>query len=368
VKVALMGRSLRGRMSGVVRYTHELVTALAARTPDELTVFVTRADDGLDGVPVRRIRAPFRTRTEYARALWEQTVVPLEVARLAPAVYHSPNYILPLALRCPTVVTVHDLAFLDPSLHRLRSHLYLKTLTSLAVRKADRIICVSQHTYEQFIDHFPASADRARIVTEGVGSSFMPRGGADVERFCARHELPERYILFVGTFEPRKNLVRLVDAFEKAVLASDAPDVLVLCGGAGWKNDDVFARIAQSPVRARIRVLGYLPDDELAAAYSGCSMFVYPSLSEGFGLPPLEAMACGAPVLTSDTSALPETVGDAALLVDPLATDAIADGMIRILTDDALRMRLVDSGAVRARNLGWDAVAARTVEVYEEIA
>lgn len=367
MNVALMGRSLRGRMSGVVRYTHELVTALAAHMPDEVTVFVTRADDGLDGIPVRRIRAPFRTRTEYARALWEQTVVPYEVARLSPAVYHSPNYILPLTLRCPTVVTIHDLAFLDPSLHRLRSHLYLKTLTSLAVRRADRIICVSQHTHDQFVEHFPAAADRARIVTEGVGRSFTRRGGAAIESFRARHGLPERYVLFVGTLEPRKNLARLVDAFEKAVLATDAPDVLVLCGGAGWKNDDVFARIEQSPVRARIRVLGYVPDDELAAAYSGCSMFVYPSVSEGFGLPPLEAMACGAPVLTSNSSALPETVGDAALLVDPLATDAIADGMIRILTDEALRARLVDSGAARARDLGWDAVAARTVEVYEEI-
>ena len=234
MKVAVMGRSLRGRMSGVVRYTHELITALAARMPDDVTVFVTRADDGLDDVPVHRIRAPFRTRSEYARASWEQAVVPFEVARLAPAVYHSPNYILPVALRCPTVVTVHDLAFLDPSLHRMRSHLYLSTLTALAVRKADRVICVSRHTHEQFVEHFPAAADRARVVTEGVGRSFTPRPADEVERFRVRHGLPERYILFVGTFEPRKNLARLVDAFEKVLRATGAPDVLVLCGGSGW--------------------------------------------------------------------------------------------------------------------------------------
>ena len=368
MKVAVMGRSLRGRMSGVVRYTHELVTALAARMPDDLTVFVTRADDGLDDVPVRRVRAPFRTRTEYARAAWEQSVVPFEVGRLGPAVYHSPNYILPLALRCPTVVTVHDLAFLDASLHRMRSHLYLSALTALAVRKADRIICVSRHTRDQLVDHFPAVADRARVVTEGVGRSFTPRPPAAVEAFRARYGLPERYILFVGTFEPRKNLARLVDAFEKAVRSTGAPDVLVLCGGSGWKNDDVFARIGRSPVRSRIRVLGYVPDDELATAYSGCSLFVYPSLSEGFGLPPVEAMACGAPVVTSDAGALPETVGDAALLVDPGATDAISDAMIRVLSDDQLRSQLIVSGAAHARTLSWDAVAAQTIEIYQEIA
>jgi glycosyltransferase involved in cell wall biosynthesis len=368
VKVALMGRSLRGRMSGVVRYTHELVTALAPRLGDDLTVFVTRASDGLDGLPVRRIRAPFRTRTEYARACWEQTVVPVQVARLEPAVYHSPNYILPLAVRCPTVVTVHDLAFLDASLHRLRSHLYLSTLTTLAARHADRVICVSQHTYEQFIDHFPDAADRARVVTEGVGPSFTRQPADAVERFRARHKLPERYILFVGTFEPRKNLARLVDAFEKAVRATDAPDHLVLCGGTGWKNDDVFARIDASPVRDRIRVLGYLADEELASAYSGCSLFAYPSTSEGFGLPPVEAMACGAPVLTSDTGALPETVGRSALTVDPFTTDAIADGMIRLLTDEALRHELVAAGRARAGLLSWDAVAERTLAIYEEIA
>lgn len=368
MNVALMGRSLRGQMSGVVRYTHELTTALAALVPDELTVFVTQADDGLDDLPIRRIRAPFRTRTEYTRALWEQTVVPYEVARLRPSVYHSPNYILPLALRCPTVVTVHDLAFLDSSLHRLRSHIYLSTLTTLAIRKADRIVCVSRHTYEQLIERFPAAASRARIVSEGVGPAFTRRDDAAVAAFRQRHGLPERYILFVGTFEPRKNLARLVDAYEKAVRATDAPDALVLCGGSGWKNDDVFARINQSPVRSRIKVLGYLPDDELAAAYSGCSLFAYSSLSEGFGLPPVEAMACGAPVLTADAGALPETTDGAALLVDPRAADAIADGLIRLLTDDELRSRLVAAGAVRARELSWDAVARRTLEIYAEIA
>jgi glycosyltransferase involved in cell wall biosynthesis len=355
-------------MSGVVRYTHELVSALAARIPGELTVFVTRAEDGLDGMPVSRVRAPFRTRSEYSRALWEQMVVPAQVARLNADVYHSPNYILPLALRTPSVVTVHDLAFLDPALHRLRSHLYLRELTTRAVRKADRIICVSRHTLDRFTQHFPEAAGRARLVSEGVNRAFAPRTEDEIDRFRSRYRVPERYVLFVGTFEPRKNLARLVVAFEKAIAATGMPDHLVLVGGRGWKNDDVFTCIAQSSARDRIHVLGYVPDDELAAAYSGCSAFVYPSISEGFGLPPLEAMACGVPVLTSDATSLPETVGDAALTVDPFAVDAISDGIVTLLTDGECRARLIAAGGRRAGECTWDAVAARTLDVYKEIA
>jgi glycosyltransferase involved in cell wall biosynthesis len=367
MKVALMGRSLRGQMSGVVRYTSELAASLSRRLPNDVTVFVTQADDGLDGLPLARIRAPFRTRSEYSRAFWEQTIVPFQVARLDVDVYHSPNYILPAALRCPMVVTVHDTAFLDASLHRLRSHLYLRTLTAIAAAKADRVICVSQHTFDDFVAHFPKAADRARLITEGVNPAFAPRDADAVAEFRNRHDLPERYILFVGTFEPRKNLSRLVSAFEKAVAATGAPDHLVLCGGSGWKNDDVFARINESPVRDRIRVLGYIDDADLAAAYSGCSVFVYPSILEGFGLPPLEAMACGAPVVTSNVSALPETVGDAALTVDPLSVDEIADGMVQVLSDEEVRRRLVRAGLDRAAALSWDSVAEQTLAVYEEV-
>jgi glycosyltransferase involved in cell wall biosynthesis len=300
--------------------------------------------------------------------LWEQAVVPLEISRLRPDVYHSPNYIVPVALRCPIVVTVHDMLFLDRRLQRLRSHLYLRTLTAIAVRKADRVICVSQHTLDDFRDRFPDVAPRARLVTEGVNHRFQPSDPDTVERFRAAHNLPERYMLFVGTFEPRKNLTRLIAAYERAVYLSDAPDHLVLCGGRGWKNADVFARIDDSRLRERIHVLGYVPDADLPAAYTGCSLFVYPSLAEGFGLPPVEAMACGAPVVTSDAASLPEAVGDAALLFDPLDIGSIADRLAQVVSDEPLRRTLVAAGFVRAAELSWDMAAAQTRAVYEEVA
>src|SRR5476649_2677959 len=175
MRVALMGRSLRGRYSGVVRYTDELVRALAGCLGKDLTVFVTRAEDGLDGVGVQRIRASIPTPNEYTRAFWEQALVPFDVARLRPEVYHSPNYIVPLAIRCPTVVTVHDLAFFDRSSHRLRSRLYLGALTTVAVNRARRIICVSEFTREGLVKRFPQVEERVRVVGEGAGGGFAPK-------------------------------------------------------------------------------------------------------------------------------------------------------------------------------------------------
>lgn len=363
-----MGRSLRGRYTGVVRYTDALIRALAPRLDPDLTVFLTRSDDGLDGVRVRRLRAPFPTPNEYARALWEQTIVPIAVARLRPDVYHSPNYILPLALVCPSVVTVHDLAFLDPSLHRLRSRLYLTSLTKRALAKATRIICVSSYTRERLAERFPATVDRIRVVGEGVDERFQPQPEAAVQSFRVHHGLDRPYILFVGVLEPRKNLERLVRAYEVAVRRSGAPHELVLVGAPGWKEQGVLRMIEGSLLRNRIRLLGYLPERFLPAAYSGADVFVYPSLQEGFGLPPLEAMACGVPVLTSDATSLPEVVGGAALCVDPFDVEAIASGLEVLLGDPALRAAMAEKGRRRAEEFRWSNVADQTLGVYAEAA
>jgi len=363
-----MGRSLRGRYSGVVRYTDALIRALAPRLDPDLTVFLTRSDDGLDGVRVRRHRAPFPTPNEYARAFWEQTVVPIAVARLRPDVYHSPNYILPLALACPSVVTVHDLAFLDPSLHRLRSHLYLTALTTRALAKASRIICVSSYTRDRLAERFPATAERIRVVGEGVDERFRPQPEAAVEAFRETHRLERPYILFVGVLEPRKNLERLVRAYELAMRRSGASHDLVLVGAAGWKETGALRAIETSPLRDRIRLLGYLPERFLPAAYSGADVFVYPSVQEGFGLPPLEAMACGVPVLTSNVTSLPEVVGGAALCVDPFDVDAIASALEMLVGDAALRARMAEKGRRRAEEFRWAQVAEQTLAVYAEAA
>ncbi len=368
MNVAIMARSLRGEFSGVVRYTDELVRALAPRLEGNLRVFVTRAPDGLGGLPLRRIRAPFPTPNEYARALWEQCVVPVQVGRMAPDVYHSPNYILPLAIRCPSIVTVHDMAFLDRSLHRLRSHLYLSLLTLLALRKAKRVVCVSGYTRDRLVERFPWTASKARVIGEGISSRFAPQAAPEVASFRARHGIERPYVLFVGTIEPRKNLPRLLRAFERVVLEEGVPHELVVAGGNGWKNDEVWATWNGSRVRERLRFAGYLDERELPAAYSGADVFAYPSLHEGFGLPPLEAMACGTPVLTSNTTALAEVAGTAAATVDPGDERALADELGRLLTDGDRRRVLADQGLDYTRRFRWDRVADEMMALYREAA
>jgi len=368
IKVALMGRSLRGRFSGVVRYTDGLVRALAPLLGANLSVFLTQDKDGLSDLPIRRIRAPFRTTNEYTRALWEQAVVPLDVHRWRPDVYHSPNYILPAAVRCPSVVTVHDVAFLDRSVHRLRSHLYLTACTLLALRKSARVICVSQYTADQVVARFGWARDKVRVIGEGVSDHFAARGSAAVQEFREKYDIAGPYVLFVGTVEPRKNLPRLLRAFELAVTRERLPHRLVVVGAAGWKTGPVRTAYQGSSVRERINFVGYLSDADLPSAYSGADAFVYPSLHEGFGLPPLEAMACGTPVVTSNSTALAEVAGPASMSVDPTDTNALADAIASVLSDKRERERLHGSGLRHAAKFRWDAIAGDMLALYAEVA
>lgn len=368
LRVALMGRSLRGQFSGVVRYTDELVRALAAELGEELYVFVTKAEDGLDGLPIRKVRAPFSTPNEYVRAVWEQIFVPVDVRRIVPDVYHSPNYILPAAIGCPSVVTVHDVAFLDRAVHRLRSHLYLSALTVLALRKATIIVCVSSYTARRLTARFPWAGGKIRVVGEGISSQFRPQPRAAVDAFRERHGLRKPYVLFVGTVEPRKNLPRLIRAFERAAVRERLPHELVIAGATGWKTGAVQDAYERSALKDRVRFLGYIPDEELPAAYGGAEAFAYPSLHEGFGLPPLEAMACGTPVVTSNTTALAEVSGPAALTVDPKDDHALESAIAALLGDGARREEMVKAGLSHARSYRWDQVALQMIDIYREAA
>jgi alpha-1,3-rhamnosyl/mannosyltransferase len=189
-----------------------------------------------------------------------------------------------------------------------------------------------------------------------------------VEELRSRLGLCFPFVLFVGTIEPRKNLARLIGAFEQAVRSADLPHHLVIAGAAGWKDGPVWNAFESSPVRERIHMLGYLSDADLPTAYGAADVFAYPSHAEGFGLPALEAMACGTAVLTSSTTSLPEVVGEAALMVDPLDQDAIARGLERLLSDASERPALAEAGIARAASFSWDRVAEQTMAVYAEAA
>jgi glycosyltransferase involved in cell wall biosynthesis len=200
-----------------------------------------------------------------------------------------------------------------------------------------------------------------------VDSSFRPLPAADVDAFRREKGLPQRFILFIGTIEPRKNVGRLAEAFADLVMSAprETADLhLVIAGGIGWMFDAILARIQDLPMRDRIHLPGYVPEEEKPLWYNAATCFCYPSLYEGFGLPPLEAMACGVPVIASDVSSLPEVVGDAGIMVPPTDTDALTDALHRVLFDAALRAELAQRGLARASRFSWAEAARQTVATY----
>jgi glycosyltransferase involved in cell wall biosynthesis len=363
-----MGRSIRPGTAGIGRYSANLVMNMAALLPPgQLWVFLPRDAQRRWGSQVRELRAPFPTPSVYLRALWEQTVVPAQAAAFGLDLYHSPNFVLPLGLGCPAVVTVHDLFYLERSLHRRRNQLYLSVMTKLALQRATAIVAASEYTRRAVEARYPETAGRVEVVYVGVDRALRRPSAAEVTAFRARVGLEGKYVLSVGTLEPRKNLVRLIAAFERMVEEGAVEHRLVLVGALGWKTEGLEQALEGSRWRERIHCLGHVSDEELACWYAGAEVFVYPSLKEGFGVPPLEAMTLGTPVVTSNSTSLPEVVGEAALQVDPYDVEGLAAAMLRVVRDESLAEQLRSAGLERARRFDWQETARRHIAIYERV-
>lgn len=361
-----MGRSLRPPLTGIGRYTLNLARGLTgeSRTHD-VSLYVTRETPLLGLDSCRVVRASFPTPHEVVRGIWEQTLVARDVSRTGADLYHSPNYAIPLRLPCPSVLTIHDLAYLDPRFHRQRLRIYLRLFTDFSVRRASRVISVSAFTKSEIIARYPGAACKVSVVRSGLDPIFERQPGArEARSFLDEIGQARPYVLSVGSIEPRKNIPALVAAFERVVRRSAIPHDLVICGPWGWRCGASREAIETSPFRERIRVLGYLPGSQLPLLYAGADLLAYPSLQEGFGFPPLEAMAMGTPVVTSDTSSLPEIVGDAAIMVPPTDVAALADAMETVLTDPGIADALTAKGYERSRRFTWAQATRETLEVY----
>ncbi len=356
------------RSAGVSGYIRQLLAHLPVAAPDlRLLAFTPSVD--LDPAPALQQRRSMRwdTRRPLRRILWEQAALPLLARQLQLDLLHGAVNVSPALAPCPTVVTVHDLSFMRyPQAFPPVQRAYLRSQVRRSLRAARRVIAVSEATKRDVVALFGVPASLIDVVYNGVDASFRPAPAAEVEAFRRRLGLPPRFILHLGTLEPRKNLPRLVRAFAR-VQAGDSgqPAVkLVLAGGAGWDYDAIYAEVARQGLEQEVLFPGYIADEELAWWYRAAAVFVYPSLLEGFGLPVLEAMACGAPVVTSNVSSLPEVAGDAALLVDPTSVDALAEALLRLLDDAALAEEMAARGPAQAAHFPWSRTAAETAAVY----
>ncbi len=359
------GTSYRG--AGISRYIRNLLPALRQEGDNTYSVYLGDRDYPPEFSPDAHFRLRFSrlpTGNPSVRIIWEQLVAPLVIAAQGVQVLHSLGYVQPLAARYRSVVTFHDLSYvLYPDSFNAANRAYLRFFSRWTARRADRLIAVSENTKQDLMRLLATPADKVDVVPHGIEEVFRPFPQEEVETFRRQKGLPERFLLFLGTIEPRKNLETLVEAYA-LLRAAGLPHALVIAGARGWQFEGVFAKVEQLGLSGSVLFPGYVPYSEQPLWYNAADLFVYPSLYEGFGFPPLEAMACGAPVVASRTSSLPEVVGDAGLLCDPHSAEALADAVRRALTEPDLRQHLAAAGLARAGLFSWRQAAKRTAEVY----
>ena len=374
--VVLDARYLTRRQSGVGYYTQRLVRGLAAiDRVNRYTCVVIRGGPGL-GVSQANVGS-WSTRVSFenhwAGDLWLLAYLPLRLFRLRADVFHGPAVFLPLIKAgYRTVVTIHDLvSFLFPETVPRKYSLYMRLMTRLAVRSADRIIAVSDATKADLRRVLGVRDDQVIVIHEAAAPEFAVTPSREaVARVVSRYGITPPYCLFVGNLEPRKNLARLIEAFALVTARhppGDAAPQLVLAGTRAWLSGGILNAVVTHGLAERIVFTDYVPPVDLPALYAGAACFVFPSVYEGFGLPVLEAMAAGAPVVASRVGAIPEVAGDAALLVDATRPATIAEAIEAVLADPGLRATLVERGRRRAQAFSWETAARRTLAVYTAV-
>ncbi|MGH7859619.1 MAG: glycosyltransferase family 4 protein [Candidatus Binatia bacterium] len=344
---------------GIGTYIRDTLTAICGLAP-ELRVVAFGAPGG------ERLALPNVEWMEVPAgkySLAEHVLLPAAARRSGVDLFHAPHYVLPIGLSCPSVVTVHDL--IHVLLPRTPLHwLYARFMIASACRRARRVIVVSETTARDLRDLLGVPSEKIRVVPNGVDSRFRRLPEETVRPHLERLGVRRPYVLFVGNCLPHKNVASLVRAW--GGLEEPRPD-LVLCGSGYDRAADVWRAADEVRGRKRIRTIGTLSDEALVALYNGADLLASASLYEGFGLPVLEAFACGTPVLAPRTGAVPEIAGDGALLVPPQRVDLLTSGMYRLLRDRDLREELVEKGSRRVRSFSWEEAARQTLSVYAEV-
>ena len=369
MKIGFDGRFFMRQESGNRAFSEGLVDALSQIDGEnEYTVYLR--NDGLQipaGSNFRWKRMSRFHKNPYSRFLF---TFPRELARDKPDIFHA-VYTIPAFVRADVVLSLIECAWFTNPEHFPASRLFqaqLGLLSRYAIKKARTVIVPGEFIKSKFLGYFQVPEEKVEIVPLGVQESFFERSSnREITAAKADHGISGRYILSVGNLHPRKNFERLIEAFTRLKRESRVPHKLVIIGKTVWSYEGIFAKVSEAGMEDGVVFTGFVPDEHLRALYQGAEIFVFPSLYEGFGLPVLEAMASGLPVACSRESTLPEVVGEAGLLFDPLDIEAIKGSMNQLLEDEGLRERLRQDGLERAKTFSWKEAAEKTVQVYKRI-
>jgi glycosyltransferase involved in cell wall biosynthesis len=367
MRIGIDARLVFYNRAGIGQYILQLTEALASLEPEEDTFFLLQS---------RKDRSTILNSNGFVRrSLWtpshnrfEQITLSFEVSRLGLDLLHSPDFIPPFKRNCKSIITIHDLAFLlYPHFLTKESARYYGQIDQ-AWRKTDHIIAVSETTKHDSIKMLGVPEKKITVIHEAANPIYRPLPKDEAQGVVkAKYNLDQDFILFVSTIEPRKNLPGLLRAYRRLRDEYKREELLVLAGSNGWLWEEVYETVAKLNLEKHVVFLGRVPSEDLVYLYNAARLLVHPSFYEGFGLTPLEAITCGAPVIASNISSIPEVVGDAAVLIDPHDLDGLMVAIWRVLTEPELRQDLICKGLKRAQKFSWLDAARRTLEVYHKV-
>lgn len=373
MKIGINARYLQKETSGIINYLLNLIINLKKIDRQNEYILFFGNDKP---VPAEVLCDNFKsdipsmpTNSQIMRVLWEHLYLPVAIKKLKIDVFHEPSFIAPVFKKCPTVITIYDLAFLYyPKCFTRRNVMYFKAMLAGSINRADAIIAISENTKKDIINHFKVHPDKIKVIYGGVDAFFrIVNNAEETSRVKRKFNITKEYILNVSLISPRKNLISLLKSFKKLREDKNIDCQLVIAGGKGWRYKDIFKMVRLLELDNNIIFTDYVSNEELLHLYNNAMLFAYPSLYEGFGLPILEAMACGCPVVSSSTSSIPEVCADAAMLVNPESIDDLTEAIYIMITEDSIKQVYKKKGLERIKYFLWEGTAQKTLSVYKKV-
>ncbi|MBN1384727.1 MAG: glycosyltransferase family 4 protein [Elusimicrobia bacterium] len=373
MRIGINARYLQKETSGIINYLLNLILNLKKIDKESKYTLFFGNDKP---IPAEVLGDNFRsdiprmpTNSQIMRVLWEHLYLPLTIKKLKIDIFHEPSFIAPVFKKCPTVITIYDLAFLYyPECFTRRNVMYFKAMLTGSINKADAIIAISENTKRDIINHFKVHPDKIKVIYGGVDSFFRIVSDAEkISHIKKKFNINRSYILNVSLISPRKNLISLLKSFKRLKEDKNIDCQLVIAGEKGWRYKDIFKTVSSLNLDDSTVFTGCVSNEELLHLYNNAMLFAYPSLYEGFGLPVLEAMACGCPVVASNTSSIPEVCADAAMLVDPENIDDLTGAIYKMITEDSVKQVYKKKGLERIKCFLWKETAQETLYVYKKI-